>query len=179
MGTMASQITSLTIVYSTPYSGADQRKHQSFASLAFVLGIHRGPVNSPQMVSNAENVSIWWHHHVIQDTLPWSWTRFHTLTKMIQNLRNDTEWPTGVNYSMWSRVCINKYSASSSIDFGLHKLSFVVHESLPELLQLSWAVMIFVLLGAAISIMGLFWCIVSMKTDHYWGKTDHCWGGNW
>ena len=47
MGTIASQITSLTIVYSTVYSGADQRKHQSSASLAFVWGIHRGPVNSP------------------------------------------------------------------------------------------------------------------------------------
>ena len=47
MGTVASQITSLTIVYSTVYSDADQRKHQSFASLAFVRGIHRGPVNSP------------------------------------------------------------------------------------------------------------------------------------
>ena len=44
---MASQITSLTIVYSTVYSGADQRKHQSSALLAFVRGIHRGPVNSP------------------------------------------------------------------------------------------------------------------------------------
>ena len=43
MGAMASQITSLTIVY----SGADQRKHQSSASLAFVRGIHRCPVNSP------------------------------------------------------------------------------------------------------------------------------------
>ena len=47
MGTMASQITSLTVAYSTVYSGADQRKHQSSASLAFVRGIHRGPVNSP------------------------------------------------------------------------------------------------------------------------------------
>ena len=47
MGTMASQITSLTIVYSTAYSGADQRKHQSSASLAFVRGIHRCTVNSP------------------------------------------------------------------------------------------------------------------------------------
>ena len=47
MGAMASQITSLTIVYSTVYSGADQRKHQSSTSLAFVRGIHRGPVNSP------------------------------------------------------------------------------------------------------------------------------------
>ena len=47
MGSMASQITTLTTVYSTVYSGADQRKHQSSASLAFVRGIHRGPVNSP------------------------------------------------------------------------------------------------------------------------------------
>ena len=43
---MASQITSLTIVYSTVYLGVGQRKHQSSASLAFVRGIHRGQVNS-------------------------------------------------------------------------------------------------------------------------------------
>ena len=47
MDAIASQITSLTIVYSTVYSDADQSKHQSSASLAFVRGIHRGPVNSP------------------------------------------------------------------------------------------------------------------------------------
>ena len=47
MDAIASQITSLTIVYSNVYSGADQSKHQSSASLAFVWGIHRGPVNSP------------------------------------------------------------------------------------------------------------------------------------
>ena len=47
MGAMASQITSLTIVYSTVYSGADQRKHRSSALMAFVRGIHRWPVNSP------------------------------------------------------------------------------------------------------------------------------------
>ena len=44
MDTIASQITSLTIVYSTVYSDADQSKQQSSAS-------------------NAENVSIWWRHH--------------------------------------------------------------------------------------------------------------------
>ena len=38
MGAMASQITSLTIVYSIVHSGADQRKYQSPASLAFVTG---------------------------------------------------------------------------------------------------------------------------------------------
>ena len=47
MGVIASKITSPTIVYSIVYSDADQRKHQSSASLAFVRGIHRGPVNSP------------------------------------------------------------------------------------------------------------------------------------
>ena len=46
MTAMTSQITSLTIVYSIVYSGIDQRKHQSSASLAFVRWIHRGPVNS-------------------------------------------------------------------------------------------------------------------------------------
>ena len=66
MGAMASQITSLTIVYWNVYSGADQRKHQSSAPLAFVRG------NSPmtghfpaQMASSAENVSIWWRHHIM------------------------------------------------------------------------------------------------------------------
>ena len=48
MGRIASQITSLTSVYSIVYSEADQRKPQSSASLAFVRGIHRGPVNSPR-----------------------------------------------------------------------------------------------------------------------------------
>ena len=47
MSAMAFQITSIMIVYSTVYSGADQRKHQSSASLIFVRGIHGWPVNSP------------------------------------------------------------------------------------------------------------------------------------
>ena len=47
MGYMASQITSITIVYPTVYSRADRRKQQSSVSLAFVRGIHRVPVNSP------------------------------------------------------------------------------------------------------------------------------------
>ena len=63
MDTIASQITSLTIVYSTVYSDADQRK-----PMLRVTGLCVG--NSPgtgefpaQMASNAENVSIWWRHH--------------------------------------------------------------------------------------------------------------------
>ena len=71
MSTIASQITSLAIVYSTVYSGADQRKHQSSASLAFVWGIHRGPVNSPHKwpVSRKmfpfDDVIMRWNYHAV------------------------------------------------------------------------------------------------------------------
>ena len=68
MGAMASQITSLTIVYSTVYSGADQRKHQSSASLAFVWEFTGDRWIPTQMASNAENVSMWWRHHETENS---------------------------------------------------------------------------------------------------------------
>ena len=57
------------VVYLTVYSGADQRKHQSSASLAFVKGIHRSPVNSPQKgpvtrkMFPFDDVIMWWHYN--------------------------------------------------------------------------------------------------------------------
>ena len=67
MSATASQITSLAIVYSSVYSGADLRKHRSSA---YVTALCEGnlPVTGEfpaQRASNAENVSIWWHHHVL------------------------------------------------------------------------------------------------------------------
>ena len=56
MSAMASQITEVSVVYSTVCSGADQRKHLSSASL--VTGEFPA-----QLASNAENGSIWWRHH--------------------------------------------------------------------------------------------------------------------
>ena len=47
MSVMASQITGVSIVYLNVSSGADQREHQSSASLVFVNGFVRSPVNSP------------------------------------------------------------------------------------------------------------------------------------
>ena len=61
MGAVASQINSLTIVYSTVYSGSDQLKHRSFASLAFVRGIHRWPVNSPHKGSVTQKMFSCFH----------------------------------------------------------------------------------------------------------------------
>ena len=64
MSTMASQFTSLAIVNLTFYSGADQRKHQSSASLALCGEIQVTGEFPAQRAGNAENVSIWWRHHV-------------------------------------------------------------------------------------------------------------------
>ena len=61
---MAPQITGVSMVCTTVCSGADKKTNQSSVSLAFV----RGPVTSEfpsQRASNAENVSIWWRHHVL------------------------------------------------------------------------------------------------------------------
>ena len=73
MSAMASEITSVLIVYSTVCSGEDQRKHQSSASLASVWGIHWSPVNSPhKKASNAEifpfaDVIMAWTRHQCQN----------------------------------------------------------------------------------------------------------------
>ena len=64
MGTIASQITSLTIVYSTVYSDADQRKKSNLRVTGLYAGYSPGTGEFPaQMASNTENVSIWWRHH--------------------------------------------------------------------------------------------------------------------
>ena len=60
---MASQITSLVIVYSTVYSGADQRKHQAPRHWPLCGGFTGDRLIPAQMASNAENVSIWWRHY--------------------------------------------------------------------------------------------------------------------
>ena len=67
MGAIASEITSLAIVYLTVYSGVDQRKHQRSESLVFA---GNSPVTSEfpaQRASDAENVSIWWRHHILMN----------------------------------------------------------------------------------------------------------------
>ena len=60
MSAMASQNTDLTIVYSTIYSGVDKRKYQRSASLAFVCGIHRWPVNSPHKWPETRKMFPFW-----------------------------------------------------------------------------------------------------------------------
>ena len=66
---MSSKITSLTIVYSTVYSGADRRKHQSSASRAFVSRIRRRPVNSPHKRPVTQKMFSIWRRHLDPDTI--------------------------------------------------------------------------------------------------------------
>ena len=64
MTKMASRNTNLTVVHSIVYSDADQRKHQSSAWLAFVWEFTGTGEFPAQRASYAEDVSIWWRHHV-------------------------------------------------------------------------------------------------------------------
>ena len=86
MCSIASQITSLTIVYSSFYSGADQRK----TSKLRVTGLCAG--NSPetgefpaQRASNAENVSIWWRHHAFERNSHSDWSSCHYTSSNVIN----------------------------------------------------------------------------------------------
>ena len=98
MSAMVSQITSLAIVYSIVYSGADQRKHQSSASLAFVRGIHRWPVNS------LHKGPVTWKKFPFDDVI--MKTEFHIKKKMIceigartvKNSDEITSWPEYISH---------------------------------------------------------------------------------
>ena len=90
MGTIVSQITSLTIVYSTVYSDADQRKHQSSVLLAICVGNSPGTGEFPaQMASNAENVSIWWRPDAYAAGSPYL---IHWWTVVKWTLRKKLQW---------------------------------------------------------------------------------------
>ena len=100
MGTMASQITSLTIVYSTLYSGADQRKHQSSASLAFLRGIHQGPVNSTHK----------W---------PVTWKCFHLMTSSTEFHNELTHWGWDKMAAIFQTTFSNAFSWMKIYKFRL------------------------------------------------------------
>ena len=69
MSVMASQITSLTIVYSTVHSGVDQRNIKDPCHWPFEGNLPVTGEFPAQRANSAENVSIWWRHHVLQRRL--------------------------------------------------------------------------------------------------------------
>ena len=82
MGAMASQITSLMIVYSIVYSGTDEKKAPKFRVTGLCAGNSLVTGEFPaQRVSDAENVSIRWRHHV---SFNWEvWTSIRISAKFV------------------------------------------------------------------------------------------------
>ena len=108
MGAMASQITRLTIVYSTVYSDADQRKHQSSASLAFCAGNSPGEFPA-QMASNAENLSIWWR---LESILAWNCSSSQSNDEQ----RNGNRWKWSIPSKCFlAHQCVVLYGAITNI----------------------------------------------------------------
>ena len=118
MSTVASQITSLTNVYSTVYSDADQRKHQSSASLAFVWGNHRGPVTSPHKWPVTRKMFpfddvIMRSYRFPSFALRWSIGKYHNhlhkqrRTNWFQSMRSkgDGLWPAAINLTPLCDIC--------------------------------------------------------------------------
>ena len=97
MGTMVSQITSLAIVYSSVYSGADQRKHQNSASLAFVRGIHRWPVISPHKRPVTRKIFPF-------DEVIMKWVRGSVSSQIISREDSDTDQLYPHNYIPYTRL---------------------------------------------------------------------------
>ena len=112
MGAMASQITSLTIVYSNVYSDTDQSKHQSSASLAFVSGIHRWPVISRThgqwRGKGFHLTSSWWKH----------WFKFYVFFILFFSMQT---WQTVCWYHRFLGVAYEKYFISDDWAISIPK----------------------------------------------------------
>ena len=98
MSAMVSQITRLTSVYSNVYSVADQRKHQSFASLAFARGIHQWPVNSPH--KGLVTRTMFPFDDVVMD-----YTHYIRLVYFVVWHRSVLEISSTLHHCQWSELC--------------------------------------------------------------------------
>ena len=107
MSVMASQIISLTIVYWIVYT--DQRKHQSSASLAFVRGIHRWPVNPPHKGPVTRSMFSFDDVVMIQHTNG-EWPRIWHV---------DVFWPPSEQIRFWSRYMIFRTHGRNGLKFDM------------------------------------------------------------
>ena len=112
---MASQITGVSIVYSTICSGTDKRKHHSSASLAFMRGIQVTGEFPAQRASNAENVSIWWRHHARIKTLSASWHIAYIMASygmVMQKACESTSIVFSLDIPVWVAKCVSAIESS-------------------------------------------------------------------
>ena len=111
MNSIASQVTSLTIVYSIVHSGADQRKYQSSASLAFAA------TGEFPAQNDAENVSIWWRHDPRKTCIK----LWDVITHLCPNFNDDLAKPTWMsNYTSRKTVAVITYPCHNTPDPSNH-----------------------------------------------------------
>ena len=122
MDAIASQITSLTIVYSTVYSGADQRKHPSSASLAFVRGIHRWPVNS------LHKWPVTWKMFPFDDVIM-KCLRSHDTWRIILYFGYDNRWDKYAKHCGWLATIYDITGSVYILFFGANGVSACVVRS--------------------------------------------------
>ena len=89
MSAMVSQIAGVSIICSTVCWGADQRKHQSSASLAFVRGIRRSPVDSPHKGTVTRKM------FPFVDVIMWHWYFLYLCDQAKRNGANGIEFDVG------------------------------------------------------------------------------------
>ena len=178
MDTIASLITSLTIVYSTVHSDADQRKHQSPASLAFEWGIHRGPVNSPhkwpvtrKMVPFDDVIMFkYWVHTDLWGSHRHWWSR----------LPGRTPWP-GTMHALRTYTLKRTYidglvhgrHNSSALAMGLH-----LSCTNPSIYGSCYQITSFHLTMFTIAREGVGINILSKQYKCWWNYIDHHWNDN-
>ena len=119
MSLTASQIASLTIVYSTVYSDADQRVHQSSGSLAFVRGIHRGPVNSPHKGPVTRKMFPFDDVIMFYSLLHESWYGAVKYQIAWKGIINSYKWDVDMQISHCIACMAIKYTLTSSSNFPL------------------------------------------------------------
>ena len=121
MGAITSKITSFTIVYSIVYSDADERKHQSSASLAFVRGIHWGPVNSPHKWPVTRKMFPF--DDVIMFTWIWSWRNTKGPEKVLKFHTQISLWTMDKS---WTLQFVPQVQTAESGPFTCHMTGVVM-----------------------------------------------------
>ena len=123
IGAMASQITRLKSIYSSFCSRADQRKHQSSTSLAFVMEIHRWPVNSPHKGP------------VMRKMFPFDDV---FMCRIIQGvsmvLWQSYDWPSAIEWSwmIWVKLLLHNYYEASVQWIGIYNHNKIQHNTSHE-----------------------------------------------
>ena len=139
MSVMASHVTGVSFVCSVVCSGADQRKHQSSASLAFVRGIHRSPVNSPH--KGPVTRKMFPFDDVIMFNLQNTPDISPVRTRYGMSFVSMDRVITGINYIVWVLLSFiwNTYTSIVILSFKtVYSMQYITKFRMPSFVSLSW-----------------------------------------